>query len=76
MREWLRQNGRQAGGQEAPEAPGAVHRATSGVAAAKRQITAVVQRPEQVDDALGRMGEIGVHHHQSVESGQPDAVQD
>ena len=67
------QQGRDTRVQVAPPAPCAVDVTVRCVAAAEDHVAvAIVEGAQQIGDALGRMGEIGVHHHQPVEAGGSD----
>ena len=44
------------------------------VAAADHHVAIGVEGGQQVGNALGRMGQIGIHHHQPVEPAEPDSL--
>ena len=69
-----RQRGCQAGIQQAPGTPGPIDETARRVAAADDHVAIGVEGGQQIGDALRRMGQIGIHHHQPVESAEPDSL--
>ena len=70
-----RQQGGEARVEHAGQAPVARRRRARGVAGAHHHVAAGVELRQQVGDALRRMRQVGVHHHDVVVAGVGDALQ-